>query len=319
MLLAYSRRLSGRVRTNSANAELACFLSFVAGAINAGGFLAVHHYTSHMSGIVAHMSDMVALGDFSTVLWGFGALLAFIAGSATTSVIINFARHRYLQSEYALPIFMEACALMLFGLLDGVQWDYAWLWTSLTVAILCYIMGLQNAIITDISQYALRSTHVTGTVTDIGIELGKAFYWNRASSKGLNVQPVHANKKKFKLLLQVLVLFFVGGLAGAYGFKTFGFMFTCLIAAILVYLASAPLWDDIRSLWAAFNEPPVVLEKATITEEIDKELTLAEMAEAQEQEDYSVEDSTDSTVEHESEFPAVDEAAFFEEKESLTK
>lgn len=288
MLLAYSRRLSGKVRTRSANAELACFLSFVAGAINAGGFLAVQQYTSHMSGIVSHMSDMIALGDFSTVLWGFGALLAFIAGSASTTVIINFARHRYLQSEYALPILIEAGALMFFGLLDGIKWDFAWLWTSLTVATLCYIMGLQNAIITDISQYALRSTHITGTVTDIGIELGKAFYWNRASRKDPTIQPVQANKKKFKLLLEVTILFFVGGLVGAYGFKTFGFMFTCAVASILVFLAAGPILDDMKTIWASVNEPPVVLQTS---EDNNDTPTTAEIAEAEELSEVEVQES----------------------------
>lgn len=288
MLLAYSRRLSGKVRTRSANAELACFLSFVAGAINAGGFLAVQQYTSHMSGIVSHMSDMIALGDFSTVLWGFGALLAFIAGSASTTVIINFARHRYLQSEYALPILIEAGVLMFFGLLDGIKWDFAWLWTSLTVATLCYIMGLQNAIITDISQYALRSTHITGTVTDIGIELGKAFYWNRASRKDPTIQPVQANKKKFKLLLEVTILFFVGGLVGAYGFKTFGFMFTCAVASILVFLAAGPILDDMKTIWASVNEPPVVLQTS---EDNNDTPTTAEIAEAEELSEVEVQES----------------------------
>lgn len=279
MFFAYSRRLTGKVRTYSANAELACFLSFVAGAINAGGFLAVHQYTSHMSGIVSEMADMVALGDFSLVLWALGALMAFMAGSATTEIIINFTRHRYLQSEYALPIFIEAGALIFFGLLDGIHWHFSWLWTSLTVATLCYIMGLQNAIITDISQYALRSTHITGTVTDIGMELGKAFYWNRASRKDPSIQPVQANKKKFKLLVWVLVLFFLGGITGAYGFKTFGFMFTCAIAGILVYLASGPMIEDFKSLWRLFNHPPIVIEQQAPE---TSEPTTADMAEAQE-------------------------------------
>lgn len=280
MFIAYSRRLTGKVRSYSANAELACFLSFIAGAINAGGFLAVQQYTSHMSGIVSQMADMFAIGDFTIVLWGFGALLSFVAGSATTSVLVHYARHRYWQSEYALPILVEAAALLFFGLLDGVQWYYAWLWTSLTVATLCYIMGLQNAIITYISQYALRSTHVTGTVTDIGIEMGKMFYWNRAYKKDPTIQPVRSNRKKFKLLLEVLVLFFVGGIVGAYGFKYLGFMFTCALAVVLVYLSSVPIIDDIKTIVKQFNAPPVVLHKGA-QEEANK-LTPADIAELQE-------------------------------------
>ncbi|WP_071058338.1 YoaK family protein [Pelistega sp. MC2] len=285
MLLAYSKRLTGKARTYSANTELVCFLSFVAGAINAGGFLAVQQYTSHMSGIVSHMSDMIALGEVSLVLWGFGALLAFIAGSATTAVIINLMRHLHLQSEYALPIFIEACALMFFGLLDGIRWEISWLWTSLTVATLCYIMGLQNAISTDISQYALRTTHVTGTVTDMGMEIGKMLYWNRASKKDINVPPVHANIKKLKLLVQVLFLFFLGGIAGAYGFKTFGFLFTCFLASVLAYLSSGPLFDDIKTIWHRFNEPAVIIEQnilSTLADEKEMVISSAELAEAEE-------------------------------------
>lgn len=267
MLFRYSRRLTGKVRSFSANAELACFLSFIAGAINAGGFLAVQHYTSHMSGIVSNMADMLAVGNIGVVLWGFGALLAFMTGSATTTIVIHYARHHHMQSEYAFPIFLEAGALIVFGLLDGIQWQWGWLWTSLTVASLCYIMGLQNAIITDISQYALRSTHVTGTVTDIGIEFGKLFYWNRTSKRNPSVQPVRVNRQKFRLLLNVLLLFFIGGLVGAFGFKYLGFMFTVAIAGILVLIASGPLWDDLVTLAKRFNNPPIVLGNESSTKE----------------------------------------------------
>ena len=109
-------------------------------------------------------------------------------------------------------------------------------------------MGLQNAIITDISHYALRSTHVTGTVTDIGIELGRLFYWNRAAKRDNNLVPVHSNIKKFKLLLQVLILFFVGGVVGALGFRHFGFLYTCGTALILVYIAAGPMVDDVKAI-----------------------------------------------------------------------
>jgi len=42
--------------------DLGAVLCFVAGAINAGGFLAVGLYTSHMSGVVSAMADNAVLG-----------------------------------------------------------------------------------------------------------------------------------------------------------------------------------------------------------------------------------------------------------------
>lgn len=268
MLAHYSRRLTGKARTYSANAELACFLSFVAGAVNAGGFFAVGEYTSHMTGIVSHMADMLTIGDLEYFFWGLGALMAFIAGSACTSMIINFARHRFLQSEYALPIFIEANGLIFFGVMDGLQLNVSWLWTPFTVATLCFIMGLQNAIITDISNFKLRSTHMTGTVTDIGIELGKAFYWNRAHHTGPKVSPVRANMKKLWLLVEVLILFFIGGVSGAIGYKYFGFSFTIYVGLVLVYISSMPLVDDFRQIIKRFNSPPIVSDS---TPDVEKE------------------------------------------------
>lgn len=75
MPISYLRRLTGRERSQQRNRHLAFFLSFIAGAINAGGFLAVGQYTSHMSGIIASMSDNFALGSLGLLFGGFASLL----------------------------------------------------------------------------------------------------------------------------------------------------------------------------------------------------------------------------------------------------
>ncbi|MBC7728674.1 MAG: DUF1275 family protein, partial [Microbacteriaceae bacterium] len=55
------RTLVGRSRTRRANRHLGLLLAFVAGAANAGGFLAVQRYTSHMTGVVSGVADDLAL------------------------------------------------------------------------------------------------------------------------------------------------------------------------------------------------------------------------------------------------------------------
>ena len=86
MPLFYLRRLTGSKRTESANRHWQ-YLAFVAGAANAGGFLAVRQYTSHMSGIVAAMADDVALGSLRLVFSGFAAVASFSAGSISHNVV----------------------------------------------------------------------------------------------------------------------------------------------------------------------------------------------------------------------------------------
>jgi uncharacterized membrane protein YoaK (UPF0700 family) len=113
-----------------------------------------------------------------------------------------------------------------------------------TVALLCFTMGLQNAIITKISQAEIRTTHVTGMVTDIGIELGKALYWNRR--RGDELTAVRADMEKLWLLVSLVGLFFIGGVTGAIGFKRVGFLATLPLAVVLLMLAIVPVLDDVR-------------------------------------------------------------------------
>lgn len=111
MPIAYARRLTGADRTTAANRQLGWALAFVAGATNAGAFLAVRQYTSHMTGMLSSMADYLVLGDIALAASAFGALLFFILGAATSAVLVNYARRRRLKSQYALPLLLEAAPL----------------------------------------------------------------------------------------------------------------------------------------------------------------------------------------------------------------
>lgn len=209
MPIHYSRKLTGRDRSKAGNTQLGCILAFVAGAINAGGFLAVQQYTSHMTGIVSAMADHLALGAYEVALAGIGALFSFLVGAACSAIMVNYARRHDLHSEYALPLLVEAVLLLCFGLLGARLSGVDGLFVSLTVMLLCFIMGLQNALITKLSGAEIRTTHITGIVTDIGIEIGKLLYWNGPSP--INPLKVSANLPRLMTLTSLLGFFFLGG------------------------------------------------------------------------------------------------------------
>ena len=245
MPVLYLRRLTGKERSQTSNRHLALFLAFIAGAANAGGYLAVKQYTSHMSGVVSALADNVVLGETALVAAGLSALLAFVAGAAATAVLVNWGRRRSLHSEYAMPLMVEAGLLLAFGLLGSHLESQRWLFDPATVLLLCFTMGLQNAIITKISRAEIRTTHVTGLVTDVGIELGKLVYWNRSRSP-IGGSEVRADRRKLWLLSSLVGLFFIGGVAGALGFRHIGFASTVPLAFVLVILAAVPVLDDLR-------------------------------------------------------------------------
>jgi uncharacterized membrane protein YoaK (UPF0700 family) len=242
----FARRLIGRDRSVGANRHLGFALAFVAGAINAGGFLAVAQYTSHMTGIVSSMADELVLGSYDLVLNGIGALLSFLCGAATSAVMVNYARRRRMHSEYALPLLLEAFLLLCFGLLGARLAVIEGLFVPATVMLLCFIMGLQNAVISKLSNAEIRTTHLTGILTDIGVELGKLFYW---SGEAQPTRPkVLANRDRLRTLSTRAGSFFIGGVAGALGFKHLGYGSTVWLALALVALAVVPAVDDLRRL-----------------------------------------------------------------------
>lgn len=221
-------------RSAASDLILGTALAFIAGAINAGGFLAVGQYTSHMTGVVSAIADDLALGALGLVAGSLVVLASFIVGSASSAVLINWGRRNARTRQYAYPIALEAVLLLAFGALGSASRDMPAL-MALAAPLLCFIMGLQNATITKISGARMRTTHLTGMVTDIGIELGKLFYRNRPGEP--DASKVRADRAKLAILLRVVGMFFLGGVSGALGFGQFGYVFCLPLSLLLLAFA----------------------------------------------------------------------------------
>jgi uncharacterized membrane protein YoaK (UPF0700 family) len=211
------------------NLHLGILLTFVAGAVNAGGFLCVGQYTSHMTGIASSIADLLALAKFHLAFLGLVFLLSFIFGAGTTAILINIAKNKNHSSKLAMPLMLEIVLLLILGLAS--IGDY-WLVNLefLVICMLCFMMGLQNAMITKISNVRMRTTHVTGLSTDIGIQIGKLIY------KFLGGKEVKINYGNLVMQMSILLTFLFGGLVGALIFINFGFFFVAQLAIILIIL-----------------------------------------------------------------------------------
>ncbi|HET8901020.1 MAG TPA: YoaK family protein [Holophagaceae bacterium] len=236
----------GDARTASMNRQLAWSMAFVAGAVNAGGFLAVGRYTSHMTGVVSSLADDTALGDIATALSFFLMMLCFVGGAALSTVLVSYGKRHRMRSRYALSLLVEAAFLLAFGYLGARLNGKVHLDLPEATALLCFIMGMHNAVTTNISGAVVRTTHRTGNVTDLGIELAKLFYLNSRKLEGAPV--IRADRRHLKLVGLLLASFVAGGIAGALGFRHFGFMTTVPLALFLVLLAGRPVLLELRLL-----------------------------------------------------------------------
>ncbi len=236
----------GALRSETLNRQLAWAMAFVAGAVNAGGFLAVSHYTSHMTGVVSSMADELAGGDFATALAALAMMLSFMGGAFVCTTLISFGQRHRMRSRYALTLALEAVLMLVFGFMGNRLQQEVQFTLPMTVMLLCFIMGMHNAVTSIISGAAVRTTHLTGTVTDIGIELSRLTYVNVHNRQGR--ERIIANRQKLTLLLLILASFLGGGVVGALGFKHIGFKVTVPLAGFLCFLAARPLLLELRLL-----------------------------------------------------------------------
>lgn len=237
--------LTGQHRTASVDRIFGLLLAFNAGAVNAGGLLVVHMYTSHMSGFASQVADGLVLGNVPLLLGALGALLAFVVGAATSAVIVHWAQRHHLRSAFALPLMLEAALLLVFGLLGAITltWPTPFA-VPLTVLLLSYIMGLQNGLSSAMSHGKMRTTHMTGHVTDLGLELGRLVYRNHRLTPP--EQRVRANRVALRFYGGLIGMFIVGGIVGATGFKYIGFVWVVPLAALLLALSLPPFRRDLR-------------------------------------------------------------------------
>ena len=230
-------------RTVRRNTHLALVLTAIAGILNSVGFVAVATYTSHMTGIVASMADAAVLHAPGLVGTGLLALAMFILGAVVCALVFNWGRVNGLRSRYANILLLEGVGMLVFGLLaEHVRDAHRPL---VVVAVLCFTMGLQNALITRIGAWPIRTTHVTGMVTDIGVELGKILYRNGPGAAA----PVVGEPRRVGLLALLAALFFLGGVAGAAGYLWLGFEVVIPVAGVLLLIAHRPLIQDLQDAW----------------------------------------------------------------------
>lgn len=255
--IQYLSTLTARPRTRRADLHIGVILTFVAGALNAGGFLAIGQYTSHITGMVSALADQLVLGHFALAGIAAASWVAFACGAASTALLVNYLRRSSVRNLYATPLLLEALLILLFGTFGGTLRQHELGDVSLAVITLCFTMGLQNALITKISRAEIRTTHLTGLTTDLGIELGKLLYWNRthpddpvsaassassanSASSATQVGAVQADRAKLRIHASLIAAFLVGGIAGALCFNYAGFLSTVPLALALAAIALAP-------------------------------------------------------------------------------
>ena len=219
-------RHTGTSRTQKHNIRLAALLCLTAGFVNVSGFQAFAVLTTNVTGHVAIFAQKLALGDIATAkvigLWMF----MFWLGAFLSSFIVNNLFHDR-QYSYVIPILTEIAILLLVAS-DGHYFNDNVGETEVFAGSLLFAMGMQNALVSMISGSVVRTTHLTGMFTDLGIEMA-AILKKEAPDRSVL-------KEKIRLRLIIISFFFLGGIVGGYLYSTLQY-YTFYIPAFLLVVA----------------------------------------------------------------------------------
>lgn len=227
----------GNTRSSAIDRRLACLLALIAGALNSAGFYAVGFFSSNMTGNVSTLADRLALGDLLTGAVYLAILGTFILGAAVSTMLIAAGRRRGIARIYVFSILAEALLLALLGCAD--------LWLSpahrgpLLIFGLSFLMGLQNAVVTRISNARVRTTHISGMSTDIGIELGSLADLALHNGGKAEAMPY---LDKLRLHGLTVLSFCMGGIIGVLAYKACGPLLLFVASALLALIALPGLW-----------------------------------------------------------------------------
>ncbi|NOU49138.1 DUF1275 domain-containing protein [Pseudoalteromonas sp. JBTF-M23] len=199
--------------------ELGAFiLAFIAGCVNAIGLLGFEHQSvSHLSGTATLLGIELLSHSLQKILHLIGILVSFLVGASISGFLLHGSTLK-LGRHYDTALFVECVMLCLSSWLLFSGSFYGHFFASAAC-------GLQNALATTYSGAIIRTTHVTGIFTDLGIMLGSIF-------RG---EPL--DRRKASLFLFIIFGFVLGGTAGVLFYTEFLFKALFIPAALCLVLA----------------------------------------------------------------------------------
>ena len=217
-------RHKGKTRTLKHNLRIASLLSFVAGIVNVAGFLAVQRLTTNVTGHFAFFVDEVFKLHFWQGFIYFLYIFFFFLGSFVSSFIIEILSKTSDRLIYIIPTIIESLILFFVAIFGHILITH---YPNILAFSLLFAMGLQNSLVTTISNATVRTTHLTGLFTDLGIELSQLFFYKQKEQK----DKLYAS---IKLRLTIISFFFLGGILGGIFYSTFNLSVLIIAGTILL-------------------------------------------------------------------------------------
>jgi len=217
-------------RSLSDNLKLGSLTAISAGMVNVTSLIIFFGFSSNVTGHYAILAEEISLGNWTQVAVVFSWIFLFFFGNFISNIIIiNFNRkHTYVA--HATPIILEILCLLTVGVYGIYFYQETLFETEILLGLMLFAMGLQNGLTASISNFAVKTTHLTGATTDLGI------LFSMFTKKKYREHPELIAKAK--LLGTITVSYLFGAVVSGLLYKSLEFKVLYVVSAFLVIIIS---------------------------------------------------------------------------------
>ena len=213
-------------------------LAFQGGLLNIGGLLACQSFVSHVTGFATLFGLELNQGDFTAASAMLAVPLFFLIGAMISGFLIDLRIKLHKKPGYYI-VFGVMFLLLLLVVIGGFNGLFGEFGEPLQtkrdytlLALLCLVCGVQNGLITVVSKSVVRTTHLTGITTDLGIGLV------RVLNSGKLFGKIEDEGRANLMRIGIITFFILGSVVGVRLFQEFayrGFLFPTVISGTLFF------------------------------------------------------------------------------------
>jgi len=208
------------------NVKLGILTAFTAGMVNIASLLIFFSFSSNVTGYYAILAAEIVKGNLYQVAVVFFWIFLFFLGSFTANLIVINFNQKNAYFAHASPIILEILCLLTVGVYGEYFYQETLNETEGLLCLMLYAMGLQNGLTASISNFAVKTTHLTGTTTDMGI------LFSMFTQKQFRENPELQGRAK--LLISITVSYLAGAIISGFAYVYFEFKMFYIISFFLL-------------------------------------------------------------------------------------
>lgn len=223
-------------------------MAFQAGMLNIGGFFAGHLFVSHVTGFASTVGMALVENNYELALKIAGVPLVFLIGAMISGFFVDLRLKLKKEPKYFITFgLMFILSLLVFiGGITGLFGEFGNESESSNyhlLLLLCLICGIQNATISIVSRSVVRTTHLTGITTDLGLGLVRLLYKSQVEINEFE------ERRATWMRLGLISFFILGSGVGALVYSKFGFWGFGVPATLACFLFCLMIYYHIKSTY----------------------------------------------------------------------